>query len=130
VDKDALIERFWDLIECSDEGYASGVRLLCRAARPEDLGPVEDELKSLSEDREGLVKQMIRLLEAVRSEELQALVEQMDQIGAHCRECGAPCDRDSELCDKCEAKAEAEAQVARPKTAKPVGFLARLFGKG
>lgn len=57
-------------------------------------------------------------------------VEQMDQIGAHCQVCGAPCDRDSELCDECEAKAEAKSGAAPPKTTKPAGILARLLGRG
>jgi hypothetical protein len=69
MDKDALIERFWDLIECGDEGYARAIILLL-AAMPED--------------------------------NLRELVTAMDQIGAHCKKCGAPCDRDSEFCDDCE----------------------------
>jgi hypothetical protein len=129
MDKDALVERFWDLIECSEEGYATAVRLLRGAARPEELGPVADDLAALPEDRSGSVSHIVRLLEAIREEELRPLVEQLDQIGAYCQECGEPCDRDSELCYDCEAKAEAKATAVAPKPPKPAGFLARLFGK-
>jgi hypothetical protein len=130
MDHDALIERFWDLTECSEEGYALAVRLLRGAARPEELEPVANQLAALPADRGADVKRIILLLGTIREEELRPLVEQMDQIGAHCQQCGAPCDRNSELCDECEAQAELKAQAAPPAAAKPAGFLARLFGRG